>query len=101
MTPWTEVLRRARENVARESAHPWTQRLQRLRGIVGGDGIERITTQAVFDVLEVPQRGRTAAASSMLAQMMRSNGWTPIRTRCLSRGGFRDQARGYARHPAI
>jgi hypothetical protein len=97
MMPWVEVLRLAREQVTRQQAHPWVARLERLRGTVGNDGVERITTQAVFDLLEVPQRARTAAACSTLARLMRDMGWTPIRTRSLARGGFRDQARGYAR----
>lgn len=97
LMPWIEVLRRAREQAAQQPAHPWVARLERLRGTVGHDGVERITTQAVFDVLEVPQRARTAAASSTLARLMRGMGWTPMRTRSLTRGGFNDQVRGYAR----
>jgi hypothetical protein len=100
MTAWIEILHRTRADVIQQSAHPWAQRLERLRGAVGADGVERISTQAVFDFLEVPQRGRTAAACSSLARLMRGNGWTPIRTRCLSGSGYRDQVRGYAREPA-
>jgi hypothetical protein len=95
--PWIEVLRRAREQAAEQPAHPWAARLERLRGTVDNDGVERITTQAVFDVLEVPQRARTAAACSLLARLMRGMGWMPIRTRRLTRGGFKDQVRGYGR----
>jgi hypothetical protein len=36
------------------------QQLEDLRGKTGIDGLERVGTQAVLDVLEVPQRERTA-----------------------------------------
>jgi hypothetical protein len=97
--PWVEVLRRAKEVAQEQPAHPWLLRLERLQGTVSYDGVERITTQAIFDVLEVPQRGRTAAACSVLAYLMRGLGWTAMRTRSLNRAGFRDQVRGYAREP--
>ena len=44
-----------KEQIARQNSHPWTMHLERLKGAVGHDAIERITTQAIFDVLEVPQ----------------------------------------------
>jgi hypothetical protein len=43
-----------------EGGDPWTLRLERVRGKVGDDGIERISTQTVFDHLEVLQRCRGA-----------------------------------------
>jgi hypothetical protein len=61
------------------------------------DGTERISTQTVFDVLEVPHRSRTAGACRHLAKIMRDLGWHPIKARGLTPGGFRDQVRGYAR----
>jgi hypothetical protein len=64
---------------------------------VGDDGIERVATQAVFDLLEVPQRGRTAGACRRLARVMGGLGWTPVRARGLTQTGLRDQVRGYAR----
>jgi transposase len=60
-------------------------------------GVERISTQEVFDHLEVPQKARTAAACRQLAKLMRELGWTPVKARGLGQGGFRDQVRGYAR----
>lgn len=95
--PWVEILRRAKEAAQEKPAHAWAVRLERLRGTEGYDGVERITTQAVFDALEVPQRARTAAACSVLARLMRGLGWTPTRTRSVNRGGFKDQIRRYAR----
>jgi hypothetical protein len=51
----------------------------------------------VFDILEVPQRARAAGACRRLATLMRELGWSPIKARGLTPGGFRDQVRGYAR----
>jgi hypothetical protein len=52
--------------------------LERARGKVGDDGVERISTQSLFDLLEVTQRSRTAAAARRLAKIMRELGWAPI-----------------------
>ncbi len=76
---------------------PWRLRLERVRGKLWDDDIERISTQTLFDILEVPQRGRTAGACRRLAKLMRELGWTPIKARGLTPGGFRDQVRGWAR----
>jgi hypothetical protein len=76
---------------------PWLLRLERVRGKIGDDGIERISTQTLFDLLEVFQRSRGAGACRRLAQVMRGLGWSPVRVRGLTRGGFREQIRGYAR----
>src|ERR1700736_1906059 len=76
---------------------PWRLRLERVRGKVGYDQIERVSTQTVLDLLEVPQRGRNAAACRRLAKLMRELGWTPIKARGMTQNGFRDQVRGWAR----
>jgi hypothetical protein len=78
---------------------PWQLRLQRVRGRVGDDGIERISTQALFDHLEVLQRSRRAGACRRLARIMRDLGWTPVRVRDLTCGGYKEQIRGYCRDP--
>jgi hypothetical protein len=76
---------------------PWRLRLEGLKGKKWDDGIERISTQTVFDVLEVPHQSRTAGACRRLSKLMRELGWSPIKARGLTPGGFRDQVRGYAR----
>jgi hypothetical protein len=76
---------------------PWRLRLERVRGKVGYDQIERVSTQTLLDLLEAPQRGRNAAACRRLATLMRELGWTPIKARGMTQNGFRDQVRGYAR----
>jgi hypothetical protein len=82
---------------AAQNADPWQLRLERVRGQVGDDGIERISTQTLFDHLEVFQRSRGAGACRRLAKVMRDLGWSPVRVRDLTRGGYKEQVRGYCR----
>lgn len=93
-----ELLRQSRAQALARPADPWHLRLERVRGKVGDDGVMRISSQNLLDLLEVPQRGRTAGACRRLAKLMRELGWSPIKARGLSQSGFRDQVRGYARN---
>src|SRR5262245_11291123 len=95
--PFIKQLEQAKAQVQAATADPWHLRLERVRGKVGDDGIERVSTQAVFDFLEVPQRSRGAGACRRLAQLMRELSWSPIKARGMTQSGFRDQVRGYAR----
>jgi len=90
-------LRKVEAELAARDADPWRLPLERLRGKVGDDGIERVTTQTVFDVLEIPQRNRSASTCRRLAKLMTQLGWTAVRVRGLTRDGYREQVRGYAR----
>jgi hypothetical protein len=92
-----ERLRQVRTETLARNADTWRLRLERVRGKVGDDGIERVTTQALFDVLEIHQRARTAGACRRLAAIMRDLGWHPIKARGLTQTGVRDQIRGWAR----
>jgi hypothetical protein len=92
-------MREAQAEMAARNADPWRLRLERLRGKVGDDNVERIGTQAIFDVLEVPQRNRRAGACKRLARLMRELKWSPIRVRGLNQRGLLEQIRGYARDP--
>jgi hypothetical protein len=74
--------------MAARNADPWRLRLERLRGKIGDDGVERITTQIVFDILEIPQQNRSASACRRLAKLMTDLGWTAVRVRGLTRGEF-------------
>jgi hypothetical protein len=94
---WIDELRKARAEAQAGNAEPWRLPLERLRGATGDDGIERVTTQTVFDVLQVPQRSRGAGACRRLAKLMTELGWTAVRVRGLTRGGYREQVRGYCR----
>jgi len=56
-----------------------------------------VTTESVFDILEIVQHSRGAGACRRLAKIMTELGWTEVRVRGLTRGGYREQVRGYAR----
>jgi hypothetical protein len=76
---------------------PWRLPLERLHGKIGDDGIERITTQAVFDILQIPQRNRGSGACRRLAKLMTEVGWTAVRVPGLARAGYKEMVRGYCR----
>ena len=99
MVSWITRMREAQAEMAAQNADPWRLRLERLRGKVGDDNVERISTQAIFDVLEVPQRNRGAGACKRLARLMRELRWVPIKARGLNQRGLLEQIRGYARDP--
>ena len=94
---WLGKLREVQAEMLARDADPWRLPLERLHGKVGDDGIERITTQILFDILEVPQRSRGAGACRRLAKLMAELGWQAVRVRGLTRGGYLEQVRGYAR----
>ena len=98
MSSWIGKMRKIQAEMAARNADPWRPPLERLRGKIGDDGIERITTQSVFDILEIPQRNRSASACRRLAKLLTTElGWTAVRVRGLTRGGYLEQVRGYAR----
>jgi hypothetical protein len=61
---------------------------------------ELSASQTVFDISEVPQRARGAGACRRLAAVMAELRWTAVRLRGLTRGGYREQVRGYCRRDA-
>ena len=76
---------------------PWLARLHRVRGKLEFDGLERVSSQSLLDLLEVPQRSRKAGTYRRLAKLMAQLGWTAVRVRDLTRGGYKEQVRGYVR----
>jgi len=78
-------------------ADPWAAPLQRVHGKIEFDGLERVSSQTLLDMLEVPQRCRTAGTYRRLAKLMTELGWTAVRVRDLTRGGYKEQVRGYCR----
>ena len=60
----------AKAEAASSPIDRWQLRLQRVSGKVDFDGMERISTQALLDILEMPQRDRTAGAFRHLAKVM-------------------------------
>jgi hypothetical protein len=90
----------AAKSAAAETADPWRLTLERIRGKVDFyDGLERISSQTLLDLLEVPQRSRTAGTFRRLSKVMAELGWNAVRVRDLTRGGYREQIRGYCRQP--
>ena len=90
----------AAKAAAAETADPWRLRLERARGKVDSfDRLERISSQTLLDLLEVPQRDRTAGTFRRLSKNMAELGWTAVRVRDLTRGGYKEQIRGYCRQP--
>ena len=81
----------------------WTPTLRKVKGKIGHDGIERVSTHDVFDLLEVPMK-RRPSETVRLSRVMRSLGWSNVRARGLNPSSYRDRVRGYARevrgHPA-
>ena len=93
---------RMREEAAKagaaEHVDPWRLTLERVRGKVDFfDGLERVSSQTLLDLLEVPQRNRTAGTFRRLSKVMAELGWTAVRVRDLTRGGYKEQVRGYCR----
>ena len=93
-----ERLRHAQIAASLENSDPWLAPLQRVRGKVEFDGLERVSSQTLLDMLEVPQRSRTAGTYRRLAKLMAGLGWTAVRIRDLTRGGYKEQVRGYVRN---
>jgi hypothetical protein len=82
---------------AEAAVDPWRLRLERLRGQIDFDGLERVTSQTLLDLLEVPQRNRRAGTFRRLAKVMAELGWSAIRVRDFNGRGYKEQVRGYAR----
>jgi hypothetical protein len=94
---FSELLRAGAEaarNAAEEDG--WEPKLRKLKGRVGHDGIERVSTNDVFDFLEIPMR-RRPSETIRLSRVMRKLGWSNLRARGLNPGSYRDRVRGYAR----
>ena len=100
MACFMERLRRAEAKYAAAETDPWRLMLERVRGKVDFfDGLERVSSQTLLDLLEVPQRNRTAGTFRRLSQLMTELNWTGVRVRDLTRGGYKEQVRGYCREP--
>jgi hypothetical protein len=94
---WLDKLEKAKVEMAARNVDPWLLPLGRVRGKLDYDGLERVSSQTLLDILEVPQRSRTAGTYRHLAKIMVELGWTAVRVRDLTRGGYKEQIRGYAR----
>jgi hypothetical protein len=98
---FTEQLRAAREDHT-QTEHPWRPILESVNGEVGRDGVERIATDRLFDLLDVflpegmSRFKRTPEAQKQLKAQMVLLGWCPVRARLVTRG-FAARVRAYAR----
>jgi hypothetical protein len=95
--PFIVRLRLGAQEAQRKRPHPWAERLRDVHGTIESDHVERVSTQQVFDLLAVPQKERTPTACRALNALMLEQGWTAVRFRTISRRGYRDQVRGFAR----
>jgi hypothetical protein len=90
--------------VARQTLKPsdrWTGPLRNIRGQVGHDGLERISTEAIFEHLDLPPLKRTPDAGRRIRIIMLELGWTPVRARAVTARGRAARVRGYARAQAM
>jgi hypothetical protein len=92
-----QKLEEASAGTAARDDDPWRLPLERVRGEIGHDNVERVTTQRVLDLLEIPQRARRSGTYRRLAKLMTELGWSAIRVRGLTRAGYLEQVRGFAR----
>jgi hypothetical protein len=101
---WTEQLRAVRETKKAVAEHPWRAILSDVTGELGRDGLERIATDRLFDLMDVllpggmPRFKRTPEAQKQLKGQMVLLGWCPVRARLVTRG-FAARVRAYARLP--
>jgi hypothetical protein len=99
MLSFVAQVREAEAKVAAPAGDPWLLPLGRLRGKMDFDGLERVTSQKILDLLEIPQRSRRAPVYRRVAKLMAELGWTAVRVRDLTGRGCREQVRGYCRQP--
>jgi hypothetical protein len=97
MVSWVGRLEQAKAELTARDADPWRLPLERVRGKIDYDGLERVSSQTLLDMLEVPQRNRRAGTYRRLAKLMAELGWTAVRVRDRTRGGYLEQVRGYCR----
>jgi hypothetical protein len=94
---WLTKLKEVKAEIAARDREPWLTRLERVRGKIDFDGLERVSSQTLMDILEIPQRNRTAGTCRRLARVMALLGWSAVRVRDMTRGGYKEQVRGYCR----
>jgi hypothetical protein len=92
-----QKLQSAAADAVGRDADRWRLPLERVRGKTDFDGLERVSTQTILDLLEIPQRHRRAGLYRRLARVMTELGWRATRVRDLNGRGFREQVRGFCR----
>jgi hypothetical protein len=75
---WLTRLQEA-QAATQKAGDPWLLPLGRVLGKADYDGMERVSTQTLLDLLEVAQRNRSAGTCRRLAKLMAELGWTAVR----------------------
>ncbi len=94
--PFLVRLRQVKE-AQRQRPHPLTDRVSEVRGTVGPDGLERISSQRLADVLGLEPKERTASMWREIRMGMCEQGWTAVRFRAIGGRGHHQHVRGFAR----
>jgi hypothetical protein len=98
--PFVDELREAKEAHEERNSDPWFSPLSRVRGKIDfADNLERVSSQTLLDLLEIPQQSRRAPVYRRIARLMAQLRWTPVRVRELTGRGSKEQVRGYCRQP--
>ncbi len=79
---FTRQMRATAEKAAKAEPESdrWERKLKSLKGVIGHDGIERISFNDVCDALEVPMKMRPNV-KIRLSRVMGTLGWSNIRAR--------------------
>ena len=97
-TSFLERLHAAEDEIREKNIDPWLPTLKTVHGQLDKNGVERISTQLIMDILDVPQNER-GKNYRRLAKLMASLGWTAQRMIAPDRKACLEQVRGYCREP--
>ena len=68
---YVDILREANEAHEVAARDPWFSQLSRLRGKIDfADNLERVSSQTLLDLLEIPQQSRRAPVYRRIAKLM-------------------------------
>jgi hypothetical protein len=60
---WLSKLEEAKVEMAARNGDPWRLPLERLHGKIDYDGLERVSSQTLLDILEVPRHLEPSSAT--------------------------------------
>jgi transposase-like protein len=94
---WLERLHSEKVRLENRNADVWVPILERAKGVVDHDGIERVTAQSLLDILKVPMGKRKNEHYQRLTKIMIDLGWSSHRIHGITAGGYREQVHGFCR----
>jgi hypothetical protein len=94
---WLERLHSEKVRLENRNADVWVPVLERAKGVVDHDGIERVTAQSLLDILKVPMGKRKSEHYQRLTKIMIELGWSSHRIHGITAGGYREQVHGFCR----